>query len=68
MALPSIQIASQFLAHLNEHPLFELTFCKLLMFVKFQTLINLINQCFTSRCSELLQNQFLRMVGEIDFD
>ena len=68
MALPSTQIASQFLAHLNKQPLFELTFCKLLTFVKFQTLINLINQCFTSRCFELLQNQFLRIVGEIDFD
>ena len=66
MALPSTQIASQFPVHLNEQPLFELIFCKLLTLVKFQTLINLINQCFTSRCFEVLQNQFLRMVGEID--
>ena len=68
MTLPSDQIASQFPVHLNEHTLFELTFYKLLALVKFQTLINLINQCFTSRCFELLQNQFLRMVDAIDFD
>ena len=55
MALPSTQTASQFIAHLNEHLLFELIFCRLLTFVKFQTFMNLINQCFTRRCFELRQ-------------
>ena len=57
MSLASTQIASQFPGYLNEHPLLELTFCKLITLIYQIDQSLKFDQCTTSCCFELLQNK-----------